>query len=133
MRTYVLIVEKSPCGGHLASLPEFYREKSSEPCLPHSVLSLGYLALFNNRHQSEPLWIQARKHYSAALAALAAAIDTNESAVRDEVFASALFLGIFTVREKTNKNNKNQILVSRTPDGIGVDDRLLADCFCDRT
>ncbi|KAL4771635.1 hypothetical protein BDW60DRAFT_207996 [Aspergillus nidulans var. acristatus] len=96
MRTYVLIVEKSPCGGHLASLPEFYREKSSEPCLRHSVLSLGYLALFNNRHQSEPLWIQARKHYSAALAALAAAIDTNESAVRDEVFASALFLGIFT-------------------------------------
>ncbi|KAL4754500.1 hypothetical protein BDW72DRAFT_190089 [Aspergillus terricola var. indicus] len=96
MRTHVLIVEKSPCGGHLAFLPEFYGEKSSEPCLRHSVLSLGYLALFNNRHQSQALWIQARKHYSAALAALAAAIDTKESAVRDEVFASALFLGIFT-------------------------------------
>ncbi|KAL4760555.1 uncharacterized protein BDW70DRAFT_168636 [Aspergillus foveolatus] len=87
MQTYVLIVEKSPCGGYLAFLPEFYREKSSEPCLRHSVLSLGYLALFNNRQQSQTLWIQARKHYSAALAALAAAIDTKESAVRDEVFA----------------------------------------------
>ncbi|CBF79551.1 hypothetical protein AN7519.2 [Aspergillus nidulans FGSC A4] len=87
MRTYVLIVEKSRRGGHLAFLPEFYLEKSSESCLRLSVLSLGYLALFNNRHQSQTIWIQARKHYSAALAALAAVIDTKESAVRDEVFA----------------------------------------------
>ncbi|KAL4816601.1 hypothetical protein BDW67DRAFT_175502 [Aspergillus spinulosporus] len=107
MRTYVLIVEKSPCGGHLAFLPEFYRENSSEPCLRHSVLSLGYLALFNNRHQSQALWIQARKHYSAALAALAAAIDTKESAVRDEVFATALFLGIFTDLSGERKTQLN--------------------------
>ncbi|KAL4980877.1 hypothetical protein BDW66DRAFT_156033 [Aspergillus desertorum] len=98
MQTHVLIVDKSPCGGYLAFLPEFYSEKSAEPCLRHSVVSLGYLALFN-RHKSQNPWIQARKHYSAALAALAAAIGTKESAVRDEVFASALFLGVFSLND----------------------------------
>ncbi|RDW74650.1 Zn(II)2Cys6 transcription factor domain-containing protein [Aspergillus mulundensis] len=106
MHTHVLIVDKSPCGGHLAFLPEFYREKSSEPCLRHSVLSLGCLALFNY-HRSKDLWIKARKHYSAALAALAAAIDTKESAIRDEVFASALFLGIFTDLNGERRTNLN--------------------------
>ncbi|KAL4995177.1 hypothetical protein BDV10DRAFT_188294 [Aspergillus recurvatus] len=106
MQTHVLIVDKSPCGGHLAFLPGFYREKSSEPCLRHSVLSLGYLALFQ-RHQSQNLWIQARKHYSAALAALAAAIDTKESAVRDEVFASAVLLGIFADLSSERRSQLN--------------------------
>ncbi|KAL4901854.1 hypothetical protein BDW74DRAFT_169832 [Aspergillus multicolor] len=106
MHTHVLVVDKSPCGGHLAFLPEFYREKSSEPCLRHSILSLGYLAL-SNLHRSKDLWIKARKHYSAALAALAAAIDTKESAVRDEVFATALFLGMFADLSGERKTRLN--------------------------
>ncbi|KAL4987657.1 hypothetical protein BDW68DRAFT_187872 [Aspergillus falconensis] len=104
MQTHVLIVDESPCGGHLAFLPEFYREKSSDPCLRHSVLGLAHLALFH-RHQSQNLWIQARKHYSAALAALAAAIDTKESAVRDDVLASALFLGILLGERRSQLND----------------------------
>lgn len=94
---HVLIVDKSPCGGHLAFLPEFYQEKETEPCLRHAILSIGYLSLFKT-HRSRIFWVQAARNYSAALAALAAALETTESAVRDEVFASALFLSMFTVR-----------------------------------
>lgn len=94
---HVLIVDKSPCGGHLAFLPDFYREKETEPCLRYAILSIGYLSLFKT-HRARIFWVQAARNYSAALAALAAAISTTESAVRDEVFASALFLSMFTVR-----------------------------------
>ncbi|KAL4799980.1 hypothetical protein BDV19DRAFT_384818 [Aspergillus venezuelensis] len=104
---HVLIVDRSPCGGHLAFLPEFYREKQTHPCLHYSILSLGYLSLFNV-HESPVFWIEARKKYSAALAALAAAIDTTQSAVRDEVFASALLLGIFSDMSNERKTPMNE-------------------------
>ncbi|OJJ04464.1 hypothetical protein ASPVEDRAFT_43942 [Aspergillus versicolor CBS 583.65] len=109
---HVLIVEKSPCGGHLAFLPEFYREKEAEPCLRYSILSIGYLSLFKT-HRSRIFWVQAASNYSAALAALAAAISTTESAVRDEVFASALFLSMFT-----NMSNKQRTRVNHHIPGV---------------
>ncbi|KAL3493282.1 hypothetical protein BJX62DRAFT_223946 [Aspergillus germanicus] len=95
MHHHVVVIHKSPCGGHLTFLPDLYREKGSEPCLRHAVQSVAYLSLFN-RHGAPTLCYQARKQYSLALAALAAAIDTPETAAGDEVFASTLLLSMFT-------------------------------------
>jgi hypothetical protein len=96
MHHYVVVIHKSPCGGHLTFLPDLYREKGAEPCLSHAVQSVAYLSLFN-LHGAPTLWYQARRQYSLALAALAAAIDTPESAAGDEVFASSLLLSMFVV------------------------------------
>ncbi|KAB8204945.1 hypothetical protein BDV34DRAFT_110962 [Aspergillus parasiticus] len=103
---HVLIVHRSPCGGHLAFLPELYREKGSEPCLKHAVLSVAYLALFNS-NRSSFLWTQARNNYSIALVALAASLNTPESAARDEVFAASLFLSMFIDLSNERKNSLN--------------------------
>ncbi|KAE8161591.1 hypothetical protein BDV40DRAFT_181322 [Aspergillus tamarii] len=103
---HVLIVHRSPCGGHLAFLPELYREKGSEPCLKHAVLSVAYLALFNS-NRSHSLLIQARNNYSTALMALAASLNTLESAARDEVFAASLFLSMFIDFSNERKKSLN--------------------------
>ncbi|KAB8256536.1 hypothetical protein BDV32DRAFT_153158 [Aspergillus pseudonomiae] len=103
---HVLIVHRSPCGGHLAFLPDLYREKGSEPCLKHAVLSVAYLTLFNS-NRSPLLWTQARTNYSTALVALAASLNTPESAARDEVFAACLLLSMFIDLSNERKNSLN--------------------------
>ncbi|CEL02163.1 hypothetical protein ASPCAL03335 [Aspergillus calidoustus] len=108
MHHYVVVIHKSPCGGHLTFLPDLYREKGAEPCLSHAVQSVAYLSLFN-LHGAPTLWYQARRQYSLALAALAAAIDTPESAAGDEVFASSLLLSMFVdlSNERTSDANEH--------------------------
>jgi hypothetical protein len=96
MHHHVVVILKSPCGGHPTFLPDLRREKGSEHCLRHPVQSVAYLSLFN-RHGRPTLWYQARQQYSLALAALAAAIDAPETAAGDEVFASSLLLSMFIV------------------------------------
>ncbi|KAL2793126.1 hypothetical protein BJX66DRAFT_352058 [Aspergillus keveii] len=75
MHHHVVVIHKSPCGGHLTFLPDLYREKGSEPCLSHAVQSVAYLSLFNI-HGAPTLWYQARRQYN-------------------EVFASSLLLSMF--------------------------------------
>ncbi|KAL3463546.1 hypothetical protein BJX64DRAFT_287292 [Aspergillus heterothallicus] len=122
MHHHVVVIHKSPCGGHLAFLPDLYREKGTAPCLKHAIQSVAYLSLFN-RHSAPALWYQARKNYSLALAALAAAIDTPESASGHEVFASSLFLSMFIDLSSERKGRNDHIagmhalLQLRTPEG----------------
>ncbi|KAL4982287.1 hypothetical protein BDW68DRAFT_182691 [Aspergillus falconensis] len=123
MHRHVVVIHKSPCGGHLTFLPDLYREKGSEPCLKHAVQSVAYLSLFN-LHGAPTLWYQARRQYSLALAALAAAIDTPETAAGDEVFASSLLLSMFADLSNEPMSDGNEhipgmhaLMQLRTPGG----------------
>ncbi|GKZ22829.1 hypothetical protein AbraIFM66951_004953 [Aspergillus brasiliensis] len=91
---HVLPTQKSPCEGHLAFLPELYQEKGNDPSLRHAILSVSYLSLFNTARVDE-LYVNARKHYGAALKSLTASLSNKETSLQDETFAAALFLSMF--------------------------------------
>lgn len=98
MHNYVLQVEKSPCRGHLVFLPELYQEKITSLSFKHAVLSVSYLSLFRSS-RFQPLYVNARKHYGAALTELATALGVNELVRRDETLAASLLLSMFMVSQ----------------------------------
>ncbi|PYH89338.1 hypothetical protein BO71DRAFT_363713 [Aspergillus ellipticus CBS 707.79] len=91
---HVLHTHRSPCEGHLAFLPELYQERGTDPCLRNAILSVSYLSLFNASRMDE-LYVNARKHYGAALKGLTQALSNDEASTLDETFAAALFLSMF--------------------------------------
>lgn len=95
---YVLHAQRSPCEGHLAFLPDLFREKGDDPCLKHAVLSVSYLSLHNVSRRGE-LHANARRHYGLALNSLSTALSIEGAYLKDEVFAAALFLSMFLVSE----------------------------------
>lgn len=96
MHQVVLKVHRSPCEGHLAFLPDFFREKGDDPCLKHALLSVSYLML-SNISGARQLHIKARKNYGLSLEHLNKALGSHGDAVRDEVLAACLLLSIFFV------------------------------------
>ncbi|RAH85439.1 hypothetical protein BO86DRAFT_445888 [Aspergillus japonicus CBS 114.51] len=91
---FVLHAQRSPCEGHLAFLPDLFREKGDDPCLKHAVLSVSYLSLHNVSRRAE-LYANARRHYGLALNSLGTALSIEGAYMKDEVFAAALFLSMF--------------------------------------
>lgn len=125
MNQVVLKVHRSPCGGHLAFLPDFFEEKGNAPCLKHAILSVSYITLANISGTQES-YIKARRHYGLSLGHLNKMLGSREDAMKDETFAACLLLSIFFVRRpKALVNNCLLILSRRTLSTKEMDSQTL--------
>lgn len=97
MNRIVIQVHRSPCSGHLAFMPDLFREKGAAPHLKHAILSVSHLTIFNDTGHREFYW-RARKNHGLALGHLNKALGSHENAVKDETLAACLLMSMFYVR-----------------------------------
>ena len=96
MNRIVVKVHRSPCKGHLAFMPDLFREKGEAPHLKHAILSVSHLTIFNDTSDHE-FYLRARKNYGLALGHLNNALGSHENALKDETLAACLLMSIFYV------------------------------------
>ncbi|KAH6988221.1 hypothetical protein BKA56DRAFT_578506 [Ilyonectria sp. MPI-CAGE-AT-0026] len=79
--------------GHLDFLQDMYQASNHDSCLRQATLATAYMSL-SRHYKSSTLYLTARLHYGAALRAINRDLSASPKALKDEMLASIMILGM---------------------------------------